>query len=80
MGLELLVAICTWAGIGYLVDGWLGTRPWFLTIGALVGFGAGMYLVWLRSGRLQASDDARRAARREQDRVNRIQGSEPRVR
>jgi F0F1-type ATP synthase assembly protein I len=67
MGLELLVAICFWAGAGWLADRWLDTGPWLLTVGALVGFGAGMYLIWLRSERLNAADDARRARRRADD-------------
>lgn len=67
MGLELLVAICFWAGAGWLADRWLGTGPWLLAVGALVGFGAGMYLIWLRSERLQAADDARRARRQAEE-------------
>lgn len=46
MGVELLAAILTWAGIGWLVDRWLGTAPWFLAIGALVGNGAGLRIDW----------------------------------
>ncbi len=62
MGVELIAAILTWTGIGYLVDRSLGTGPWFLAVGALIGNAAGLYLVWLRSARMAAADDARRAA------------------
>lgn len=46
---EFLAAILTWAAIGWLVDRWLDTGPWFLIAGALLGNGLGIYLMWLRS-------------------------------
>ncbi|MFA9430161.1 AtpZ/AtpI family protein [Egicoccus sp. AB-alg2] len=52
MSVELISAILVWAGIGWLLDRWLGTPPWFLVIGALVGNFAGLYLVWLRGTRM----------------------------
>ena len=61
MGVELLTATLTWAGIGWLIDGWLGTAPWFLAIGAILGNAAGIYLVWLRGRRMDAVE-ARDAA------------------
>jgi F0F1-type ATP synthase assembly protein I len=61
MGMELLVAVLAWAGIGWLVDRWLGTGPWLLAIGALVGNAAGLYLIWLRSARMDAMEESRRA-------------------
>ena len=62
MGVELLTATLTWAGIGWLVDRWLGTAPWFLAIGAVLGNAAGIYLVWLRGRRMDALEarDAQR--------------------
>ncbi len=54
MGAELFTATLTWAGLGWLLDRWLGTEPWFLAIGALLGSAAGLYLVWLRAGRMDA--------------------------
>jgi ATP synthase protein I len=58
MGVELISATLTWAGIGWLVDRWLGTAPWFLAIGALLGNAAGIYLIWLRAARMDAIDAA----------------------
>ena len=55
MGVELLGAILTWAGAGYLVDRWLGTGPWLLALGALVGNAAGIYLIWLHSNQMEAA-------------------------
>jgi F0F1-type ATP synthase assembly protein I len=58
MGVELLAAILTWAGVGHFADRALGTGPWLLLVGALVGYAAGLYLVWLRSGRMAAAERA----------------------
>lgn len=52
MGTELMSAILTWTGVGWLADRWLGTTPWLVVVGAMVGNAAGLYLVWLRSGRM----------------------------
>jgi ATP synthase protein I len=62
MGVELLAATLTWAGIGWVIDRWLGTEPWFLAIGALVGNAAGIYLVWLRGRRMDAIETAHEAS------------------
>lgn len=59
MGMELMAAILTWTGIGWLVDRWLGTAPWFLAVGALLGNGAGLYLIWVRSGRMHEAQTPR---------------------
>lgn len=61
MGVELLAATLTWAGIGWWIDRQLGTAPWFLAIGAIVGNAAGIYLIWLRGSRMDAADAARAA-------------------
>ncbi len=53
MGVELIAATLTWAGIGFLLDRWLGTTPWLLVVGALAGNAAGIYLIWLRSNRME---------------------------
>lgn len=60
MSTELLAAILTWTGIGWLVDRWLGTSPWFVAFGALLGNACGLYLVWLRGKQM---DEAERRAR-----------------
>jgi ATP synthase protein I len=57
MGVELVAAILTWVGIGWLVDGWIGTRPWGIVIGALIGNAAGLYLISLRANRMEGYRD-----------------------
>lgn len=56
MAVELMAAFLTWGGIGWLVDAWLGTAPWGLLIGALVGMAAGLYLIYLRASRMEGYD------------------------
>lgn len=56
MGVELLAAILVWGGAGWLADRWLGTTPWLLGVGSLVGYAAGLYLIWLRSERMNRAE------------------------
>src|SRR5687768_8164047 len=50
MAVELVTATLTWGGIGFLIDRfWLHTEPVFMSIGFVVGFFAGMYLLWLKT-------------------------------
>ena len=56
MGVELITAVLLWAGIGWLLDRWLGTAPWFFAIGVLIGNAAGLYLIWLRAERMDRED------------------------
>jgi ATP synthase protein I len=41
LGLEMGVAVAIGAGIGYLLDRWLGTKPWLLLVFLLFGIAAG---------------------------------------
>lgn len=50
LSLDLLGGILVWGGAGWLVDSWLGTPHWFFGFGVLLGFSAGLYLVWIRTG------------------------------
>jgi F0F1-type ATP synthase assembly protein I len=42
-GYTLIGAILLLGGIGYAVDRWSGTEPWFLVGGLLLGIVVGMY-------------------------------------
>ena len=59
MGMELIAAVLLWTGLGYLLDRWLGTGPWLLVIGGIIGNAAGITLIWFRSKRM---DDVERLA------------------
>jgi F0F1-type ATP synthase assembly protein I len=42
-GYTLIGAIMLLGGIGYAIDSWRGTSPWFLLGGLLFGVAVGMY-------------------------------------
>jgi len=46
VGLSFVVAIVLGFGGGYLLDGWLGTRPWLTMLGFFVGLAAGVVNVY----------------------------------
>lgn len=53
---HLLTGIGVYGGIGYLLDRWWSTG--FLTpVGLLLGAAAGLYLVWVRYGRVPPDED-----------------------
>jgi F0F1-type ATP synthase assembly protein I len=55
MAVELLTGTFLWGGAGWLLDRWLGTEPWLMSIGFFLGWGVATYIVYLRSeGRLMA--------------------------
>jgi F0F1-type ATP synthase assembly protein I len=56
---ELLSAVGVWMGIGWLVDRWLATDPWFMLAGAVLGFVLGMYLAFLRAEEQSKAEEAR---------------------
>ena len=41
--LTLFACVVTFAGLGWLVDRWAGTRPWGLAGGIVLGSIAGLY-------------------------------------
>ena len=47
-GFQLAFSILLFAGLGYLGDKKLGTQPWLMLLGLLVGLGAGFYAFWRR--------------------------------
>jgi len=42
-GLSLFVTVVSMCGVGWLLDRWLGTAPWLLVAGVVVGAIAGFY-------------------------------------
>ncbi len=46
LGLELVSALVVGVAIGYLLDRWLGTKPWLLVLFFVLGAAAGMLNVY----------------------------------
>ena len=46
VGVELVSALAVSVAIGWGLDRWLGTRPWFLALFVLLGGAAGVANVW----------------------------------
>ena len=42
-GLTIFFSVLTFLGFGWLLDNWLGTSPWFLVGGILLGSAVGFY-------------------------------------
>lgn len=60
MTAELLTATAVWMGIGWLLDRWLGTDPWIMLGGALLGFALGTYVIFLRADEQGKAEESRR--------------------
>ncbi|MFN2531433.1 MAG: AtpZ/AtpI family protein [Pyrinomonadaceae bacterium] len=41
--LTLFVSVAAFCGLGWLLDHWLGTKPWFLVGGIVLGSAAGLF-------------------------------------
>jgi ATP synthase protein I len=41
--ITLFVSVATFLALGWVVDRWLGTQPWFLVGGIVLGAAAGFY-------------------------------------
>ncbi len=55
LGSEFIAAILVGAGIGYLLDLWLGTSPWLMLVMVLVGFAAGVLNVVRSAAQMNAA-------------------------
>ena len=67
MGLQFAVAIVAFFFVGQWLDSKWGTTPWMLIAGVFLGGGASFYSMYRRLVSSQASDDAARKARRDND-------------
>jgi len=56
MSIELMVGLVVGLGIGWLLDGWLGTKPLFMVVLMIVGLGAGVLNVVRASKQLDKAD------------------------
>ena len=41
--ITLVASVVAFCGLGWLLDRWLGTEPWLLIAGIVIGSGAGLY-------------------------------------
>lgn len=48
LGFTFAFAILFFGALGWLLDGWLGTRPWFALVGAGVGGFGGFMSIYYR--------------------------------
>lgn len=46
LGMELVLSVFLLAGIGYWLDGKLGTAPIFVAIGGILGMAAGLWTAY----------------------------------
>ena len=42
-GIALFAAVVSFCALGWFLDKWLGTQPWLLIIGIILGSAAGLY-------------------------------------
>lgn len=42
-GITLVAVVVTFCGLGYLLDKWLGSDPWLLIVGIVLGSAAGLF-------------------------------------
>lgn len=41
--LTLFASVVSFCGLGYLLDRWLGTQPWLLVVGIVLGSAVGLF-------------------------------------
>jgi ATP synthase protein I len=56
LGLEMGLSVALGVGIGYYLDKWLNTEPWFLIIFIIFGVAAGFRSLYRAVKRLQKED------------------------
>jgi len=52
LGLTVAVALVVCVALGYLVDRWLGTSPWFTLVGVVLGIAAAVLVTVSRVRKL----------------------------
>lgn len=62
-GIELVVGIVVFLGLGYLVDRWLGTKPVFMIVFFLFAVAGNFVKLWLGYDRKMREHEAELAAR-----------------
>ncbi len=57
VGVEMVAAAAVGGGLGWLLDQWLGTRPWLLVVFLVLGFAAGMLNAYRAAMRIAGPQD-----------------------
>jgi len=55
LGLDAAVAVVVFLFLGYKLDGWLDSTPWMMLAGAFLGMAVGVYSIYRRVSRSNAS-------------------------
>ena len=69
LGVQLAGSMLFYVVAGYLLDRWLGTAPWLILLGSIVGMAA-FFFQLSRIARQMSEDDARRKREKEADEEN----------
>jgi F0F1-type ATP synthase assembly protein I len=77
VGLSFVIALVLGFGGGYLLDGWLGSRPWFSFIGFFLGLAAGILNVYRVMQAVNAESRAAAAERARPGPARSTPGSNP---
>ena len=56
LGTELVAAVIVGTIIGFILDNWFGTKPWFIVIFFFLGAAAGMLNVIRAASKMQKGD------------------------
>ncbi|MEO1092640.1 MAG: AtpZ/AtpI family protein [Pseudomonadota bacterium] len=56
-GIDVFAGVAVGVAMGWFLDGWLGTRPLFLVLFLILGFGAGLRNAYRTMLRLAPDDD-----------------------
>lgn len=63
LSVELLTGLLVGLGMGYLLDGWLGTRPWLMLVFMILGLGGGILNVMRVSKQMEQLEASKKDQR-----------------
>lgn len=63
LSVELLAGLLVGLGMGYVIDGWLGTRPWLMLVFMILGLGAGILNVMRVTKQMEQLDASKKDQR-----------------
>jgi ATP synthase protein I len=58
IGIEMVSSVAVGVGIGWLLDSWLGTKPWLMVLFFFMGAAAGILGAYRATGRIAYGPDA----------------------